>query len=97
MIPKDKYVVNGQTRYPRGSIINFRLYNRGTQPASVILKAPILHFVGAAKFSNIASAGRPIPPNGSRHFQISFVFRGTFALQMVIGGKVRATHLVTVF
>jgi hypothetical protein len=96
-IPKDKYVVNGMTRYPRGSIIDFLLRNKGTHAESVLLKAPVLHFVGAAKFSNIASAGAPIAPGGSRHFRISFFFRGTFAIEMLVAGKVRASHVVTVF
>ena len=97
VIPKDRYVLNGMTRYPRGSIIDFLLRNHGSVAESVLLKAPVLHFVGASQFSNVASAGKPIPPGTSRHFRISFFFRGTFALEMLVDGKVRATKLVTVF
>jgi hypothetical protein len=96
-IPDDKFSTNGHTQYPRGAIIDFVLSNHGTKAVSVKLKAPILHFVGAAKFSNVASAGAPIAPGHRRHFRLSFFFRGSFTLEMLLGGKVRASHPIIVF
>jgi hypothetical protein len=96
-IPDDKFSTNGQTQYPRGAIIDFVLRNHGTKAASVVLKAPKLKFVGASAFSNVASAGAPIPPGHQRHFRLSLFFRGSFSLEMLVGGKVRASHHITVF
>jgi hypothetical protein len=98
-VPKDQFVkADGITRYPRGALIDFKLENRGSKAISVVLTVTSkVKFVGANKLLSAASAGSPISPGSSRHFKLSFYFRGTFVLETLIGGKVAVSHPIIIF
>jgi len=100
-IPKDQFVTaNGETRYPRGALIVFSLYNEGTKPLSVqlsvagsksVVRVPVL------KLSGVMSAGSPITPGHVGRFRVSFDFRGTFLMESLADGKVVARRPILIF
>jgi hypothetical protein len=100
-IPRDQFVLaNGITRYPRGALIVFNLFNETTKPLSVVLKVAeagsVVH-LQFLKLRNLLSAGKPIPPGTSRRFRVSFSFRGSFVLESLVGGKVAGRAPIIIF
>jgi hypothetical protein len=100
-IPKDQFVKsNGETRYPRGAIISFSLFNESTKPLSVLLKvanSKSVVRVPVLRLSGVMSAGLPIPPAQVRHFRVNFDFRGTFVMEALAHGKVVARRPILIF
>jgi hypothetical protein len=96
-IRADQFTSHGVSTYPRGAIIDFFLKNGGHDPVSVRIKlVGTINFYGHNSIATYTNAGKPIRPGKSRHFKINFFFRSTFAMQMLVGGKVRASTPITV-
>jgi len=83
------------SRYPRGTEVAFILANRGTRTVSVQLKLTSKTHVSSG-VSAPAILGK-ISPGATKKLQVAFVYRSTFALELVIAGKVRASHPIIVF
>lgn len=96
-IQADKFTKHGIYYYPRGAIIDFVLKNNGKQPVSVRIKLNSkLHFFGASHIATFTLAGKPIRPGHVRHFEVFFFFRSSFAMQMLTGGRVRASSPIII-
>jgi hypothetical protein len=89
---------HGVTLYPRGSVIEFVLRNKGKLPHDVRLKLVTQHyFKSNEKNQPVILAGkRPIQPGAARYFAINFYFRGQFALQIIDAKKVLASTPITI-
>jgi hypothetical protein len=77
---------DGKTRYIRGTTIAFTFDNQTNHPLSVKLISG----------KRSASAGKPIPAGGARHWRLAFYYRGTFLLRSFSGTKVVATRTIVV-
>src|SRR5258708_34902126 len=98
-VKPDQFTLNGQTRFPRGAIVDFLVKNAGTEATSVqIAILGEVHFYGAGHIAKVTRAGAPIKPGKSKHFQVAFFFRGTFALESVSASHtIIAQHQIIVF
>lgn len=100
-IPKDQFVTaNGETRYPRGAMINFNLFNESKTPVSVrliVAGATSATHNKYLKLSGSESAGAPIPVGGVGHLRVAFDFRGIFAMEIVSHGKVIVRRPIIIF
>jgi hypothetical protein len=99
-IQPDPYTIGNTQRYLRGSIIIFLIKNVGKHPHSVQLKLLSGHTQAFLKYEQkvrVVPAGKtPIQPGRLRNLPINFYYRATFALQLMIGGKPRASALISI-
>jgi hypothetical protein len=99
-IPRDQFTTaGGQTRYPRGAVIEFTLVNEGSTPISVRIEAlaKVKYVVGKKVLSPTASAGKPIAPGATRHWKLGFYIRGDYEMDSLIHGKVAVRKSIIVF
>jgi hypothetical protein len=99
-IPRDQFTTAaGQTRYPRGAVIEFTLVNEGSTPIAVRIEAlgKQKYVVGGKVLSPTASAGKPIAPGATRNWKLGFYIRGDYEMDSLIHGKAAVRKSIIVF
>jgi hypothetical protein len=71
-IKRDKFTLNGQTRFPRGALIRFSVLNKGTRPYAFRIWGDDTAVIKPGKHGTIL---------------VNWNYRGRFAYSIVLGGK----------
>lgn len=94
-IARDRFTKGALTRYPRGSIVDFVIINRGTKPyqAELLLNGRPFRRAG----SKVNARTPSLRPGARAHLEVNFYFRSKFTLQSLQNGTVLARAPIVVF
>jgi hypothetical protein len=99
-IPKDQFAQKAHpnlARFPRGATIIFNIQNKGGRAATLVLRLTSkISFYGASKLKKEIRTGI-VAPGKTAHLTGTFVFRGLFLFELVVDGKIVATHPMAIF
>jgi hypothetical protein len=83
------------SRYARGTEVAFILANKATRTVSVQLK--LTSRTGPPGATSAPAVLGNISAGATKKVQIAFMYRSTFTLELLIAGKMRASHQIVVF